>query len=483
MSVTSRRLLWFRIAAVLLGLSVLPVAEGICHLLDVGQPDDVNDPFVGFSDLHPLFVKNPENSTYEIARSRREFFKPDSFVADKPDNTYRVFFLGGSTVQGRPWSIETSFATCFELLLKQFAPTRNWEVVNCGGISYASYRLVPILQECLTHQPDMIVVCTGHNEFLEDRQYGEFKTENGLQRALRLTSRLRSLSLIRSSMMGTPKRDGALPTLKAEVDAMLDYRNGLAAYHRDAKWQSDVVRHFEYNLRRIVRLASDANVPLILMRPCSNLSDSPPFKSEHRTDLTETERAEFDRHVKLARSAVRDNLANAIKRYEAATLIDDQYALTLFELGKCYESAGRFSEARRLFIAAKEQDVCPLRMIQPLADAMQNVVDEKGVQFFDIDELMTAYSNNGITDSKFLVDHIHPSFRGNQLIAERMLEVLAAGLAVALPGDWKEQAQVRFKLHLASLEDLYYLKGQRSLEALRMWTQGKADGPALPTLQ
>ena len=46
---------------------------------------------------------------------------------------------------------------------------RPWQVVNCGGVSYASYRLTPILEEVLTYQPDLMIVCTGHNEFLEAR--------------------------------------------------------------------------------------------------------------------------------------------------------------------------------------------------------------------------------------------------------------------------------------------------------------------------
>ena len=38
-----------------------------------------------------------------------------------------------------------------------------------------SYRLLLILEKCLQYKPDLFIVCTGHNEFLEDRSYAHLK--------------------------------------------------------------------------------------------------------------------------------------------------------------------------------------------------------------------------------------------------------------------------------------------------------------------
>ena len=171
----ARRSFWkgvlFRVAAVLLGLLPLLGCEITLRMLGLGKPTDFNDPFVGFSDIHPLFVLNDDIGRYEIPKSRQTHFQPESFAADKPADEFRVFVLGGSTVQGRPWSIETSFTTWLELNLNAADPSRKYEVVNCGGVSYASYRLVPILQEVLhsdpggglRYQPDLIVFCEGQD--------------------------------------------------------------------------------------------------------------------------------------------------------------------------------------------------------------------------------------------------------------------------------------------------------------------------------
>ena len=50
-------------------------------------------------------------------------------------------------------------------------PSRKWEVINCGGISYASYRIAMLMEELIRYQPDLFVIYNGENEFLEHRTY------------------------------------------------------------------------------------------------------------------------------------------------------------------------------------------------------------------------------------------------------------------------------------------------------------------------
>ena len=98
----------FRAVAIALGLAPLLICELALRGLGLGKPQDANDPFVGFSDIHPLFVLNEESGRYEIPKARQTHFQPESFAAKKKVDEFRIFVLGGSTVQGRPWSIESS---------------------------------------------------------------------------------------------------------------------------------------------------------------------------------------------------------------------------------------------------------------------------------------------------------------------------------------------------------------------------------------
>lgn len=481
-----RRRLWlFRLAAVAFGLSLFVLAELICVAFDWGRPTDYDDPFAGFSAVHPLFVLDEAGENYVIPRSRLKFFAKESFPAKKPPNGFRIFCLGGSTVQGRPFSKETSFTTWLELALKAADPSRDWDVVNCGGISYASYRLVPILEECLRYEPDLIIFCEGHNEFLEDRTYDYLKTAPAwIAAPRRFLSKRRLFVLLREALLHSSKKpaiaaNDARPVLNDEVDAMLDHQGGLDAYHRDETWRQGVVAHFDHNIRRSIQIARSAGVPILLILPPSNLSDCPPFKSEHRAGLTAEEFAQWDALVAEAATYYRTAPDKAAELLEQALAIDDQYADTWFELGSCHESLSRWDDARAAYRRARDLDVCPLRIIQPLQDVLREVAQETNVPLIDAHALLEKDCPHQILGDYLLIDHVHPSFTGHQRIATAIAEEFAREGIVTLPPDWQTKREAAYRDHFAALDPLYFHRGQRTMESVRRWTQGKAKGSPL----
>ncbi|HEY2251346.1 MAG TPA: hypothetical protein VGH74_09810, partial [Planctomycetaceae bacterium] len=126
----------FRLTAMAFGLSLLGGFEGLCRLCDWGRPELHDDSFVGFRSIRPLFVLNEDHTQYEVPKARWGYFRPQSFSAEKADDEYRIFCLGGSTVQGRPYAVETAFTTWLEISLQAADSRRRWKVINCGGVSY-----------------------------------------------------------------------------------------------------------------------------------------------------------------------------------------------------------------------------------------------------------------------------------------------------------------------------------------------------------
>ena len=474
------RRLVFRLAAVVIGLAPFLLAEAAFTMLDWGRPTCSEDPFVSFRAVHPLFVLNDDGTRYEIGPSRLGFFRSDSFAAKKPPKEFRIFCLGGSTVQGRPFAIETSFTTWLEISLEAADPSRPWEAVNCGGVSYASYRLVPILEEVLGYEPDLIILYTGHNEFLEDRTYRHIKHLPGVVAGpCELLSRTRTYTLLRQGYLRARGRPYAAPpedrpVLESEVEAMLEYRGGLEQYHRDEKWRRDTIEHFRYNLYRMVQMAHDAGVDLLLVNPVSNLRDCAPFKTQHRDGLTAEELNEWNALVGKAADCQRNNLHQAIEYLKKAIVIDDRHAGIHYLLAKCQDALGMTDEARRSYLMAKELDICPLRILEPMNRAVLEVARQTDTSLVDVRKLYDELSDAGIPGGYLLIDHIHPSIAGHQLIARALAdELVRQGVVSPLPS-WKEEEERRFREHLESLDDLYFSKGQQRLEALRCWTQGKA---------
>ena len=484
----------FRLAAVMLGLAPFVLAEAVLTVFDWGRPTYEEDPFVGFSKLQPLFELDAEGARYRIRPSRQGFFRGDSFAAKKGRDEFRIFCLGGSTVQGRPFAIEPSFTTWLQISLRAADSHRGWEVVNCGGVSYARYPLVPILEEVLGYEPDLIVLYTGHNEFLEDRTYGHIKhLPPVVARLGELLMRTRTCTLARNAYLalrgrfGFEENDAAAvkgrPILGPETVAELEYRDGMDKYHRDDKWRQDVIEHFRYNLRRMVQLSQDAGVPVLLVNPVCNLRDSAPFKTQHRDGLTPDELQQWESLVERARrSAFRTgnrqiaDLSRAVELLKQAIAIDPRHAGVHYLLATCYDGLGRLPQARASYLRAKEEDVCPLRILEPMHEAIFEVARQTGTPLVDVRKLFEQLSEGGIPGNFRLLDHVHPSVAGHQLIAEALADELVRQGFVRGVSDWKQRAKRDFDEHHASLDSFYFNKGLQRLETLRLWTQGKAKG-------
>ncbi len=491
----SRRRLWcFRAVAVLLPFLLLTLAELVCSFAGWGTAAISEDPFVEFSEIRPLFEQSPDRQTWHTSPNRRKYFREDSFSVSKPADEFRIFVLGGSTVQGNPFSIETSFPSYLQIALENADPGHPWKVVNCGGVSYASYRLVPIMQECLAYEPDLFVFCEGHNEFLEDVSYASVREiPHVLSATFGLLNQLRTFRLLRSRVLRLTAPDvlsenaesptEVRPILPADVDTLLDHEGGLAAYHRDDDHSSAVVSHFRSNLQRMADLCHQHHVPLLMILPPSNLSDCPPFKPEFSASLSESDRGHIAELLKLARQIAAGRPAEAISMAEQATRIDPRYALAWYELGHLQLAARDFRAAEQSFRQARDEDTCPLRMTTSLEAAMQDVVQDNRLPFLNAHELLRANTTNGIVGDNVLVDHVHPSFRGHEDIAIAIADwMLSAQFASSLNPDWNQATREECRQRLQSLDNLYFLRGQRHLENLKLWAAGRSGGPPLKNL-
>ncbi|MFC1758651.1 SGNH/GDSL hydrolase family protein [Planctomycetota bacterium] len=460
-------------AAICLGLGAVLVVEAVFRLSGVGLVSDPGDPFVGFSEEIPLFVLSKDETRYEIAKSRQRFFQPDSFEAKKNESEFRIFCLGGSTVQGRPYSIETSFTTWLELNLKAADATRDWEVINCGGVSYASYRLIPIMKEVVQHSPDLFVIYTGHNEFLEDRTYGKIKRQPIWLKSIHerlIKWRIYNVanSLFKAEPDSSPKAN-----LPAEVDALLDYQGGLAKYHRDDVWRDGVVRHYEHNLRRMVRIARQAAVPIVFVNPVSNVRDTPPFKVERPVSMSDQDYQEFQSRWEAAKAAPWEDLNAKANMIRETLALDSRHAEARFLFAKVYEEMGDAESAKTEYLRAKDEDICPLRMLESMHVILTQVTRQTGVPLVDVRSVFEREAERGIPGNDQLIDHVHPRIEGHQRIARELLDFMIRTKRLSAQKEWEVRAQALYQKNYDLLPDSYFPKSQARLRGLQAWTKGR----------
>ena len=477
----SSRLRRFRILAVLLAMTPFLLLEVTVRLCGWGLPQESYDPYLGFESVEPLFVLNQDQQRYQVSESRLDFFRPEQFSAQKVPGTYRIFCLGGSTVQGRPYSLETAFSSWLELSLQAAAPERQWEVINCGGISYASYRLVPILQEVLDYEPDLLILYTGHNEFLEDRTYADAKEPGWTRRQLRkIRTNWQTINFLRQLCYQSPVSPRDNPqrvVMPTEVHGLLDQAR-LQDYHYDPQWHQVVIEHYQFNLQRIIQTAKRSQVPLILVNPVSNLKDCPPFKIEPGINISGADQQQFQQLWDEAHQS--PLLETRIKKLQAALGLDPSHAGAHYQLGKFYEAAGQFEQAKASLLMAKDQDVCPLRMLESMHTRLLDIARQTRTPLVDARQLLEDLSDDGITGDKVLLDHVHPTIEAHQSIAEALLEKMIQLKILSSRNGWKTVQIQHYRNHLSQLPKAYYEHGKQRLAGLRLWTQGRAGELNVP---
>lgn len=467
----------FRTLAVLLSLSPLLFLEAVARWSDWGRPHELSDPFVGFSEIRPLFLLDTETGQYATSQQREPLFCRDTFAQRKPSGGFRAFCLGGSTVHGRPFAIETAFSTWLKQSLAATDPDRSWEVVNCGGVSYASYRLLPILDEVLQYDPDLIVLYTGHNEFLEQRTYEEIReVPDWTAVPHNWLANLRIYNLARNWYTGfEPVPEWSqTSSLPVEVDAVLDYHEGLKDYHRDLKWRRNVVAHFESNLRLMVAKCRQAGVPVLLVNPVRNLKDTPPFKSQFQSETSADTRSRILQTLQTVQSDPDLRLNQRQARIENCVQWDPAYAHSHYLAGRVYLAQQNRVAAREAFLRAMDEDICPLRLLPSMRESIFQIAEDANVPCLDLQRYFDQRSEDGITGEKWLLDHVHPTIEGHQHIAAQMVQKMAAQGWLELSDGWERRRDQRYREVLAGLEPIYFETGKLRLEGLIRWTQGRS---------
>jgi len=415
--------------------------EGGLALFGVKPALQTEDPFVGFAANTPLFLpaRGPDGKQILSTAPHMYFFNRQEFIMPKPPNTVRIFCLGGSTTYGRPYNDATSFSSWLRELLPLIKPDRNWEVINAGGISYASYRVAHLMEELIHYQPDLFIIYTGHNEFLEERTYGRIKEIPEFARSLvsqlartrtwnAMTTALQGLNILPEPSVKNKNK------LAVEVNAILDKSAGLDPYTRDDELKKNILNHYQLSLERMVLSAQSINARVILVTPASNLKDCSPFKSEHTEGLTPASRQQTENMLNRAREKIeQEKLQEALNLLATATALDPRHAELQYLRGKALLVLERFQDAGAALHLARDEDVCPLRALTPMRTIVQDIAQENGTGLVDYIEIleqdMLLKTRHNIPGEELFLDHVHPTIEGHKILAKELINsMIAEGL-------------------------------------------------------
>jgi hypothetical protein len=332
--------------------------EATARVIEIWMPPRVVDIGQGFSPDSRLFIPDPADPAYLITNPSKEVsFHKQRFLKTPPPRTLRAFFLGGSSVNYLDYEFPFLAERLQDRLRGRFDRV---EIINCGGLSYGSHRLVLIANEITEYAPGLVMVYSAHNEFEEIEQLGLTRLRVlPLQRLLYrsafcrfLRDRLASYQI--SELQATRNRRIAAEEIAERMD---NYRN---------------------NLTLMIRLFQDRGIPIILGSVPSNLvKPSLPGEAGQRYQevLDLFAREEFEKGLALGRNILRNTsprhqssdteneIIRALTRQQGVPLADVEAAVlaaephqvpgeTLFS-DHCHLNAA----GNKLLIAAYEKQI------------------------------------------------------------------------------------------------------------------------------
>ena len=280
-----KKVFFFRFLTALIPLLMFAMIELALHIIDVLPNRDL---FV------PAPVISHENTEYLMLNRRvgDRYFSPnelvptpwqeDIFLKNKPENLYRVFVMGSSIVTGWPYQTHIALSRILEQRLIDALPGKDVEVINLGVFAFNSYSLLDMMDEVLEHEPDVILLYAGHNEYYGALGAASTATLGHTPWVVNLNLWLRefktvqlikeNINLARSKLAARNGSNEPPKTLMGQVVGNKAILFGDEIYERGR-------RQFENNLNDILDKANDAGTPIIISDLVSNLRDTKPFVS------------------------------------------------------------------------------------------------------------------------------------------------------------------------------------------------------------
>ena len=407
------------------------------------------DPFVGFAENIPQFIEatgTDGSVILKTANNKRGLFNYQEFPKEKGSNTYRIFCMGGSTTYGRPYADRVSFCGWLREYLKAADATRNWEVINAGGISFASYRVARLMNELKNYQPDLFIVYSGQNEFLEERSYGALANIppwlinlNATLSGTRIYTVMKDM--IDAVQSASFKQAQARNRLDGDVDEILNHTIGPESYHRDDELKRQVTTHYRLNLMRMTRIARSANAGMILVQPAINIKDMSPFKSAHREDLGEQAQRDWEELFQHATDLYEaGDFSGALNAYREALAIDDRYADLHYRIGKSHFELQQYDKAEQAFRRAVEEDIAPLRILASMQQIVEEVAAAENVPLIDfpgiIREAYLTHHDHAIFGKEYFPDHVHTNMEGYRLLGLALFDELVEQCVATHDDTW-----------------------------------------------
>jgi len=366
---------WFYILLIVIPILFFVLLEAGLRIFNFGNDDRV---WVGIS--QDMQILNPELGYRYFHTTKNLPFSVESFIyKEKKENSFRIFVVGASSAAGYPYLSSASFSKFIRKKLEILYPQKVIEVANFSMSAINSYTIRDLMPELLKKQPDMILIYLGHNEYYGALGVGSLESLGSSRFVVNTTlwlNKFKVVELLRSFIKELSKLFSSEDEIIGGTMMAQLAQDKLIEYNSKIYW--DGINQFEGNLRDILSMCKEANVPVIASTVASNLKDQKPFVSVKDSDYPAADKIFLTAENKL--------------------------------------QTGDADSAKGLFIYAKELDALRFRAPEEINKTIVQLCKEFNYPFVRSDSLLNFFSQDGIVGNNLMTDHLHPNVKGYQLI-------------------------------------------------------------------
>jgi tetratricopeptide (TPR) repeat protein/lysophospholipase L1-like esterase len=378
----------FSIILVLIPFIILLIIEFFLRIINYGDNYNL---FMDYNFYGKEYRKcNPEFGKKYFYRFQNSVPPNDIFLKQKPENGFRIFVMGSSTVFGFPYSSGIMFSRILQERLEDSYPGKHIEVINTSITAVNSYTLLDKINDIIKEKPDAILIYAGHNEFYGALGIGS-KEGLGKIRWLKLLHlnllELKIYQLIRNIIYGiqgslntgADNSDSTTATLMERIAANKNIEFGTNIYYSAHK-------QYRKNIKAMLKKVNKKHIPVIISEVISNIRDLEPFCSVSTGE------------------------------YPAA--------IDIFNEGRKSDHTGEYKKAKELYYLAKDLDCIRFRASEKINEIIRELAVQYDAYLVPMKDYFENRSVNELIGNNLLTEHVHPNIDGYFLMADAFYNII-----------------------------------------------------------
>lgn len=360
----------------------------------------------GYGMSYPLFVPSTAMQGYLKPNTEiinRYFINPEQAPNIKPDTYYfkknkqpgsfRIIVQGGSTAAGFPFGRFASLAGMLQQRFKRIYPDRDIEIISTAFSAVNTYTMLDFVDEIIAVKPDLILIYTGHNEYLGIMGVGSSYASMGNRSATLMFLKLKELRLFQMMQHLLLVFSGDSTTSRVEQS---DNGTLMAKIAKEKNIAIDSpifiqgVEQFSGNLDLILAQYQKHNIPVMISTIASNEKHQPPFAS------TKNKGADY-----------------------------------FYKLAQSLEQKGLIEQARENYFQARDLDLLRFRAPQIFNQVIREKASQQGIILVDGEQKLREESANDIIGNQLMYEHLHPNARGYFLLSEAFVKKIVSSKIIS----------------------------------------------------